>query len=133
VLLLTVALVAAGALALTHSSARGTAAPRHVALLVSSATCSAASDCVQGCALAVAQHTRSPRSPTNPCASQAITACTEYVAAPTAKAGTSACVGPQHAERLQAPKLFKLLPKFRKEAEKTLETLRAKDKRARSR
>ena len=87
------------------------------------ATCSAGGDCAQGCALAVAQRLQSPHSPTAPCASQTVTACTEYVAAQAAKATLSSCSAAPQLERNGAPslRLRDLTPRLRT----LLPTLRA--------
>ena len=148
-------LAVAGALALgsAHASSRpAVAAPRAsagaLALLPSVSACSAAGGCVQGCALAVAERAGRARSPTTPCASQAITACTEEVAAPPAAVGARSSCGAQlrvereaqpnlghlpRALRELMPQLRSLTPQLQREAEKTLRALRAQRGRARGR
>lgn len=108
------AVLVAAALALALHGSAHSAGSRRARLLASSAsvTCSAASDCVQGCALAVAERAKSPRSPTSPCASQAQGACTEYVAArpKPSKRAPSACNAPLDAERNALPGVRELTP-----------------------
>jgi len=133
-LALTIAAIAAGALTLTGSSAHQLPAPR-ARLVSASIACSAAASCVQGCALPVAATSVPPRSPTSPCAEQAQSGCSEYVAAlpalhpgaglPALHRGAPAlhpqatCAGgsPAYSERLLSPRA---LHGLRQRSERTL-------------
>jgi len=146
-----IAVAVALALGSAHASSRRTAAtPRasadSVALAPSVSACSAAGDCVQGCALAIAARAARTASPTTPCASQAITACTEEVtAAPAAVGARSSCGAqlrvergarpdlghPPRALRELMPQLRSLTAKLQREAEKTLRALHARPARRR--
>ena len=114
-LALAVVALAAGALALADSSPARHARPAQVRLLAARSACSAAAECVQGCALAVASAPASPRSSTTPCSEQPQGGCAEYVAARPARPGASSCEArsPAYSEKLT-------IPLFRKDAERAL-------------
>lgn len=79
VVLVLVAVLAGTAVALSHPAPHSSARANR-ALTASRGGCSPGSECTRGCAIYVA--TKAPKSsPTAPCSSQAVTPCTEDVAA----------------------------------------------------
>ncbi len=128
---LTAVAIAVGALALAGSATHQRTASR-ARLLSAISTCSAASACVQGCALPVAASAPRPqratpsRAPASPCAKQAQGGCAEYVAARLRTPGAAACNGaaPAFGERLLSPPTLRGL---RQRSERTLREQHPKD------
>ncbi|HTY95905.1 MAG TPA: hypothetical protein VMB91_02610 [Solirubrobacteraceae bacterium] len=79
-IVLVLAIGLAGAAAALSTSTHHASKRAGAALTASRGPCSSGSECTRGCTLYVA--TKAPStSPTAPCSSQAVTPCTEYVAA----------------------------------------------------